>query len=85
MKDFYSATIVGNKHGIYINAATNTAYVNPKDCTNYQSINFEGVNHIVVYRENDNSMWICQAGGYTDNKGMFTDLYNEAGELYRLI
>lgn len=85
MKDFYSATVINNKRGIYINPVDNTAYINPKDCINYQSVNFEGVNHIVVYRENDGTMWICQAGGFTNDRGMFTDCYYKSGEMYRLI
>lgn len=84
MKDFYSATVINNQRGIYI-AADNTAYINPKDCINYQSVNFEGVNNIVVYRENDDTMWICQAGGFTNDKGMFTDCYYKSGEMYRLM
>lgn len=35
MKDFYSATVINNKRGIYINPVNNTAYINPKDCINY--------------------------------------------------
>lgn len=52
MEKIYSIDLVGNKTGIYINPVNCEAHINPKDCINYQSIDFEGVNNIVVYREN---------------------------------
>lgn len=85
MEKIYSVELVGNKRGIYINPVNCEAHINPKDCINYQSVNFEGVNNIVVYRENDGTMWICQAGGYTYDRGLFVDCYYKSGEMYRLI
>lgn len=85
MEKIYSIDLVGNKTGIYINPVNCEAHINPKDCINYQFVDFEGVNNLVVYRENDGTMWICQAGGYTYDRGLFVDCYYKSGEMYRLI
>lgn len=70
-------TVIGNKQGIYIDPIDNYAYINICKCINYNSINFEGINHVVVYREESGEMWICQAGGYTYDRGLFIDSYTK--------
>ena len=70
-----TATIIGNRTGIYIDPCTNQAYITPESCTNYNTVNMEGVNHLVIKRDTAGNMDIIQASGYTPDKGIFCDLY----------
>lgn len=72
--DFIHSTIIyygadGLQHTDRINA-----YINPVRFTNYSEINWNGVNHVVAERSG-NKLTVVQAGGYTDRRGMFVDLY----------
>ena len=75
MKEFYRAYIVGNQEGIYIIPGTNEGYVSPEEATNFKDIDFDGVNHLMIYRNEEGNMTIAQACGYTLDRGIFTDLY----------
>lgn len=77
--NIYSATIAGNKRGIYIDPRNCEAFIDVTKAINYSGIDFEGVNGIHVYRYNDGRFFIAQAGGYTQERGMFCDLYDEQG------
>lgn len=70
-----TVTLVGNKEGVYIDCATNNAYVDQREAVNYNDINMRGVHHLVIDREEDGTMKIIQASGYTRERGMFCDLY----------
>lgn len=68
-------TLVGNKSGVYIDPRTCNACVDFTKATNYDDVKFLGVNHLVIRRNDDGSLKIVQAGGYTVRRGMFVDLY----------
>lgn len=44
-------------------------------CVNAKDIDFDGINNIVVVRYND-KYYIASSGGFSDNRGLFTDLYD---------
>ena len=70
-----TATIIGNKANIYIDPITNNAFIDPQDTTNHEKIDFTGVNHLVIRRNDAGEMVIIQASGYTPEKGLFTILF----------
>lgn len=60
-------TLLGNKYG--------NAHVNYFEATNYNDVDMEGVNHLVIRRYFNGELKIKQASGYSVNKGMFTQDY----------
>lgn len=76
MRSSYKANVVGSRCGIYSDACTCYAYINPLDTTNYKEVNFDGVNGITVYRKDDGEMTIVQAGGWSQGRGIFCDMYS---------
>jgi len=70
-------SIVGNKHGVYIDSRNCNAYLDITRAENYDCIDFTGVNHVVVYRYDDGKFYISSTGGYTEERGLFCDLYEE--------
>lgn len=69
------AAIIGNRRGIYISPFDNEAFVVPSQIVNYDDVNMEGVNNVVIRRSDSGEMKIVQAGGWTCDRGMFVDLY----------
>ena len=70
-------TLIGNKKGIYIDETNFNVYI---DCTqevNYKDVApfIKDVNTLVIYRDEDGSTKIVQAGGYSHNRGLFVNLY----------
>ena len=76
------ATISGNKRGLYIDPRNCQTFIDVTKAENYKSIDFEGVNGVHIYRHDDGKFYIAQAGGYTYKRGLFSDLYDERGNLY---
>ena len=70
-----TAQVIGNRTGIYIDPRTNHAHITPERCSNCSAVNLEGVNHLVIDRDNAGNMEIVQASGYTPERGLFCDLY----------
>ena len=66
--------LIGNKNGVYIDPRNNNAYVDYTKAVNFAEVDFEGVNHLVVNRNDDGELTIIQAGGYNSERGLFTDL-----------
>lgn len=74
--EFYKpATITGNRDGIYINPCNNTAFIDIRNALNYKDIDFSGVNNICVHRYDNGDFYIFATGGYTPEKGLFTQQY----------
>ena len=44
-------------------------------CVNAKDIDFDGINNIVVVRYKD-KYYIASSGGFSDDRGLFTDLYD---------
>ena len=44
-------------------------------CVNAKDIDFDGINNIVVVRYKD-KYYIASSGGFSDDRGLFTDLYH---------
>lgn len=76
---FYKAHITGNKEGIYIDSRNCETYIQSEKCENYKAVDFDGVNGLVVYRDNEGKMYIVQASGFSDNRGLFVDMYDHEG------
>ena len=76
--DRITVKLIGNKSGIYIDACNCNAYMNIREAENFTAIDFTGVNNVVVYRFEDGRFFIAQAGGYTEERGIFVDLYEAA-------
>ena len=68
--------LIGNKSGIYIDPRNCHAYIDVRGAENFNEVNFIGVNNVVIYREKSGKYYIAQAGGYTAQRGMFVDVYN---------
>ena len=68
-------TLLGNKYGIYIDTKTNNAHVNYIEATNFDDVNMDGVNHLVIRRYWNGEMRIKQANGYSVDRGLFTQDY----------
>ena len=77
MKYTYPATITGNKDGIYIDPRNCETHIDARKATNYNTIDFTGVNGISIYRYDNGDFYIFQAGGYTPDRGLFCDMYTE--------
>lgn len=77
-----SATVSGNKRGLYIDPRNCQTFVNVTKAENYKYIDFEGVNEVHIYRYNSGKFFIAQAGGYSCERGLFCDLYDECGNTY---
>lgn len=69
-------TLIGNKNGVYIDPTNNNALVNYTKAVNAASVDFDGVNHLVVRKEDNGDLIIVQTGGYSSKRGLFTDLYS---------
>ena len=78
----YSATVAGNRRGLYIDACRNRTFVNASKAINFAAVDFDGVNELHIYRFDDGNFYIAQAGGYTYDRGAFCDLYDEDGNKY---
>lgn len=78
------ATIAGNTRGIYIDPRNCETFIDVTKAINYTSVDFDGVNSVHVYRYDDGQYYIAQAGGYTYDRGLFCDLYDEHGNKYYL-
>ncbi len=78
MKYTYPAIITGNKDGIYIDPRNCEAHIDARKATNYSNIDFNGVNNISIHRYDNGQFYIFQAGGYTADRGLFIDQYQEA-------
>ena len=70
-----SITLIGNKEGVYIDPTTCNAYVDYMKAENVDDVKFFGVNNLVIHRNDDGTMRIVQAGGYSRIRGLFVDLY----------
>lgn len=72
-----TASIIGNQKGIYIDCRNNLAYIEREDLA--QAKNYEKMdpfaNHVVIFREDNEDMTICQASGYSYKRGMFVDVF----------
>lgn len=70
-------TLIGNKKGIYIDETNCNAYIDYTQAVNYRDIKpiIKDVNTLVIYRDEDGSTKIVQAGGYSPSKGLFVNLY----------
>lgn len=77
-----SATVSGNKRGLYIDPRNCQTFVNVTKAENYRYIDLKGVNSIHIYRHDNGKFFIAQAGGYTCERGLFCDLYDESGNVY---
>ncbi|MCC2253580.1 hypothetical protein LKD70_03865 [Ruminococcus sp. CLA-AA-H200] len=81
-KEFHSGyypvpvTLVGNKEEVFINPINCNATIDYSKAVNFASVDFEGVNHLVVKRLDDGQLWIIQAGGWTYDRGLFIDMYH---------
>ena len=71
-------TLSGNKRDIYV-GWDGYAVIDETQAVNYNKVDMEGVNGLHIYRENDGTYWIAQAGGFTYDRGMFCDLYDREG------
>lgn len=69
-----TATVTGNKDGIYIKPSNNETHIDPRKATNYKSIDMTGVNHACINRAEDGTFYIFQISGYTPEKGLFCEL-----------
>lgn len=76
METCYATIIVGNKKDIWVDARTCYAYVNPIDTTNYKEVDFDGVNSITIFRDDNGVMTIILASGWTYDRGIFCDMYS---------
>lgn len=72
-------TLVGNKKDSYINPYNGEAYINEHKATNYNKIDMQGVNTLVIYMEADGTYWITQANGFTEERGLFIQIYDREG------
>lgn len=71
-------TLIGNDNGIYINPTNNNAYIDYDLSENFEEVKndgLDGVNHLVIRRENDGKMKIVQVNGWTATDGIFNRLY----------
>lgn len=75
----FSAAVTGNKDNLYINPCNCNAYIDARQATNFKAIDFKGVNHIGIHRNDDQSFYIFFVSGYTYDKGMFIDNYTKEG------
>ena len=67
-------TLTGNKTGVYIDR-NNRAYIDPTEANNYNTVNMQAVNHLIIDRTASGSMRIIQASGYSADRGLFSDMY----------
>ena len=74
----YPARVSGNKSDLYINPLNCEAFIDARKATNFLNIDFTGVNHICINRKEDNSFYIFSVSGYTYERGLFIDQYQEA-------
>ena len=73
MDNFYRANIYRqNGHALDINV-----FVNPEKLTNFREIKWNGVNHLSIVVDDDeyNNPHIIQASGWTEDRGLFCDMY----------
>lgn len=70
-------TLIGNKKGIYIDATNCNAHIDCTQAVNYRDIEpfIKDVNTLVIYRDENGSTKIVQAGGYSLSRGLFVNLY----------
>lgn len=71
------ATVSGNKRGLYIDPRNCETFIDVTKAENYESIDFEGVNKVHIYRHDSGKFCIVQAGGYSEERGLFCDLYDD--------
>lgn len=71
--------VCGNTHGIYINPVNCHACLDITKAKNYAKIDMENVNHVIIWRNDDGSFHIAQANGYSYDKGIFANCYDEEG------
>lgn len=73
----YAMSVIGNKDGLYISPCTCYAYIDITEAENYSQLNTEGMNGGVIYRYPDGKFYVCQVGGYTEERGAYCDLYDD--------
>ena len=66
-------TLIGNKKGIYIYETNCNAHIDCTQAVNYRDIEpfIKDVNTLVIYRDENGSTKIVQAGGYSYDRGLF--------------
>jgi hypothetical protein len=69
-------TLIGNKKDIYIDPTNCRCYIDYACADNYNKINFDGVDSLIVNRDENENLHIVQTGGWTSDRGLFVDLYN---------
>ena len=73
------AIIKGNTEGLYIDPRHNETYINPRIAVNYDDVDMDGVNCIVVTRFfpacRGEEYRIVMTSGYTTERGLFNDYY----------
>ena len=80
MDNILSMKVCGNRRGIYTNPLNAESYIDITKSINYHALNMEGVRGGVVWRNEDGSYHVAQLSGYTYERGLFCDLYDENGK-----
>jgi hypothetical protein len=68
-------TLLGNKSDVYIDSVNNNAIMDYKKAVNFNNVDMNGVNNLIIRQYDDGNFKIVQAGGYSYDRGMFVDLY----------
>lgn len=67
--------VFGNTKDFYIDPKDCSAYVDYTKAVNYKDVKLDGVNNLIIRRNDSGEMKIIQAGGYDKDRGMFVDMY----------
>lgn len=67
-------TLIGDKTNFHISPVNCNASVDYRMAINYETVNMDGVNNLVITNSKD-QIKIIQAGGFTPDRGLFVDLY----------
>lgn len=72
--------LTGNKAGIYIDPVTCNACIDYRDAANINDVDISDANNLAIHRDGDGRTKIIQVGGYSRERGLFVDLYQEKGD-----
>lgn len=67
--------VIGYKNGLYTNQRTGNTYIDYRKADNFDEVNMDDVDMVVIKRGRNKKFRIIQAGGFSKTRGRFIDMY----------